>query len=343
MTKVTRLTLDDDGALERRRIHLREISDDVDAPLDTVGQDLRTARLRRGDDLAAVSRVLKIRKDHLEALEEDRIEALPGRTYAVGFIRSYADYLGLDAVQCVERFKAEIAGRADPALTPITVIDDDEHRMPQGWKIMAGIVVLLVLYGAYQLAASADRMLNDKTVEPAPTMVKHSLAYKPIVKPVETPAPALAQSAAAVLAGQTDPNATPDAAVPGQPNAAKPGGQQTADVPEQPVVAAPPPQGQVYGDVGKPVRVVLRARDATRILVQGQGGRIYQNRMLKPGDSYRVPNIVGLTLTTSNAGAVQVELDGAVLGIAGKSQETAEEISLDPQSIMDRNGGNHGR
>jgi cytoskeleton protein RodZ len=75
MTKVTRLTLDDDGALERRRIHLREISDDMDAPLDTVGQDLRTARLRRGDDLATVSRVLKIRKDHLEALEEDRIEA----------------------------------------------------------------------------------------------------------------------------------------------------------------------------------------------------------------------------------------------------------------------------
>jgi cytoskeleton protein RodZ len=36
MTNVTRLTLDDDGALERRRIHLREISGDVDAPLDTV-------------------------------------------------------------------------------------------------------------------------------------------------------------------------------------------------------------------------------------------------------------------------------------------------------------------
>ncbi len=127
------------------------------------GQDLRTARLRRGDDLATVSRYLKIRKDHLEALEEDRIEALPGRTYAVGFIRSYADYLGLDAVQCVERFKAEIAGRTDPTVTPITVIDEDaERRMPHGWKIMAGVVVVLVLLGAYQVAASVDRMMSEK-------------------------------------------------------------------------------------------------------------------------------------------------------------------------------------
>jgi cytoskeleton protein RodZ len=356
MTKVTRLTLDNDGALERRRIHLREISDDMDAPLDTVGQDLRTARLRRGDDLATVSRVLKIRKDHLEALEEDRVEALPGRTYAVGFIRSYADYLGLDAVQCVERYKAEIAGRSDPTVQPITVIDEDaEHRMPHGWKIMAVAVVILVLIGAYQVAASVDRMMNEKTVEPVPTMVKRPVAHKPIVKPVEQPAP---PPAAVAPEGQVAPvgTAPANAAVPGQtpaPNQAtgtQPGtpGQQAAAVPAQPAAAPPLPQGQVYGATNRGARVVLRARDAVRILVLGRIGAdgrpvVYQNRLLKPGDSYRVPNIPGVTLTTSNAGAIQVELDGSVAGVAGKSQETAELISLDPQSIMDRNGGNHGR
>src|ERR1700691_3682921 len=105
MTKVTHMTLDEGGGLSRRRIYLREISGESDTPLETVGQDLRAARLRRGDDLATVSRALKIRKDHLDALEEDRFEALPGRTYAVGFVRSYSDYLGLDPVQCVGRFK----------------------------------------------------------------------------------------------------------------------------------------------------------------------------------------------------------------------------------------------
>jgi cytoskeleton protein RodZ len=352
MTKVTRLTLDNEGALERRRIHLREISDDLDTPLDTVGQDLRTARLRRGDDLATVSHALKIRKDHLEALEEDRVEELPGRTYAVGFVRSYADYLGLDAVQCVERYKAEIAGRADPAVQPITVIDEDaEHRMPHGWKIMAVAVVILVLIGAYQVASSVDHMMNDKTVDPAPALVKRPVAHKPIVKPVApppvAPAPAAPSDANAAPAATTTP-------APGQTPAAQPGtaqpvpGQQAAAAPAQPVVAPPLPQGTVYGETNRSARVVLRARDSVRILVLGRIGGdgrpvVYQNRLLKAGDSYRVPNITGVTLTTSNAGAIQVELDGSVVGVAGRSQETAELISLDPQSIMDRNGGNHGR
>ena len=56
MTKVTHLTLDEGGSLNSRRIHLREISGEADTPLETVGQDLRAARLRRGDDLATVSR-----------------------------------------------------------------------------------------------------------------------------------------------------------------------------------------------------------------------------------------------------------------------------------------------
>src|SRR5882672_6839830 len=127
MTKVTRLTLDDDGNMKSRRIHLREISGDSDTPLETVGQDLRAARLRRGDDLATVSKSLKIRKDHLEALEEDRLDSLPGKTYAIGFIRTYAHYLGLDAPALVERFKQEISGRTeDHSLTPPTTMHDEE-------------------------------------------------------------------------------------------------------------------------------------------------------------------------------------------------------------------------
>ncbi|GAA0536363.1 cytoskeleton protein RodZ [Rhizomicrobium palustre] len=347
MTKVTRLTLDSEGGLDRRRIHLREISDEMDAPLDTVGQDLRTARLRRGDDLATVSRALKIRKDHLEALEEDRVEALPGRTYAVGFIRSYADYLGLDSIQCVERFKAEIAGRSDATVVPITVIDEDaEPRMPHGWKFMAGVVVLLVLYGAYQLAASADRMLNEPTVAPAP-VIQHPVRKAPPPKPVEQPQPVVVPPPADTSQQSDSTETVPGQAAPGQvaagildPSLATPPAQ-TQPSSGQPAFALPPlPKGQVYGDASKPARVVLRAREATRILVQAADGRVFQNRLLKPGDSYRLPNVPGLTLTTPNGGAIELDLDGMVVGTAGHSQETTEALSLDPQSIMDRYNGN---
>jgi len=343
MTKVTRLTLDDDGGLDRRRIHLREISGDVDTPLDTVGQDLRAARLRRGDDLATVSRVLKIRKDHLEALEEDRMEALPGRTYAVGFIRSYADYLGLDAVQCVERFKAEIAGRTDTNQPTITVIDEEaERRMPQGWKIMAGVVLVLVLYGAWQLASSVDRIVSEPEV-PAPNVAHRPAPHKPpppvrltvqqpLTSPLDTSLPFPNTSTASASASSS---AAPPAAATPSGNIL---GSGVAGA------SAPPlPQGQVYGAQNKGSRVVLRMRQAARVLVQGGDGRVFLNRTLKPGDSYQLPNLVGLTLTTSNAGGVEIDLDGQAVGVAGRNQETAEAVSLDPQSIMDRYNGNRAR
>src|SRR6185437_6647095 len=144
MTKVTRLTVDDGGNIKSRRIHLREISGDSDTPLETVGQDLRAARLRLGEDLATVSRTLKIRKDHLEALEEDRFEALPGRVYEVGFVRSYSDYLGLDSVQCVERFKLEIAGRGEAEL-PVMQEVIEERKLPHGWLVIAAVVTALIV------------------------------------------------------------------------------------------------------------------------------------------------------------------------------------------------------
>ena len=354
MTKVTRLTLDEDGGLNRRRIHLREISGDLDTPLETVGQDLRAARLRRGDDLATVSKVLKIRKDHLEALEEDRIDALPGRTYAVGFVRSYSDYLGLDSVQCVERFKAEIAGRSDEAQPPVTVIDEDEHRkLPQGWMIIAVVVLLLVLYGAFELAASVNRTLNEPVTAPPPQYMPRPAAVAP--KPALAPIPQPTLSLPATLPQSTQTNLGENTVVaplspattatttppPTNANGLLPSGspettQQQAD--------APLPQGQVYGEQNKNARVVLHLRQTARILVQGPDGTLFINRTLKAGDSYKVPNFVGMTLTTSNAGAVELDLDGTALGLVGKNQETAEALSLDPQAVMDRyNSGRSGR
>src|SRR5262245_32366074 len=112
MAKVTRITLENSGGPDRRRLHLREISVNGDTPLESVGQDLRHARQKRGEELDQIARVLKVRKDLLEAIEESNMEALPGRAYAIGFVRSYADYLGLDPNNAVERLKAEIAGRS---------------------------------------------------------------------------------------------------------------------------------------------------------------------------------------------------------------------------------------
>ncbi|MGZ5988556.1 MAG: RodZ domain-containing protein [Rhizomicrobium sp.] len=318
--------------MKSRRIHLREISGDSDMPLETVGQDLRAARLRRGDDLATVSKVLKIRKDHLEALEEDRLDALPGRTYAVGFVRSYADYLGLDTAQCVERYKAEIAGRSDSNGTPqVTVIDEDEHRrLPQGWKIIATVGVLLMLYGIYYLISSASSMFSQPATPPPPSQ----MAPKPVAAHV-TPHPVAPPPPAPAMTAPPSTAAAPSAQ---QPPAAAPTATPATTAPE-----APLPAGTVYGQQNHNARVVLRIHVATRILVQGPDGIVYMNRTLNPGDTYQVPNKVGVTLTTTNAGAVELDLDGQSMGYAGQGAGVAEAISLDPQSIVDRSNSGGSR
>ena len=331
MTKVTHLTLDEEGGLNRRRIHLREISGEADAPLETVGQDLRAARLRRGDDLATVSKALKIRKDHLEALEEDRLEALPGRTYAVGFIRTYSDYLGLDAVQCVERFKSEIAGReSGPTAVSGLPAHEEERQLPQGWMIIAIVVAGLILYGVYHLAVSAERMLSSEPVAPVPA----AIAPKPVVKVVPhvtPPPPAVTTQTSAPAASPNTPQNTAPAATPVQGMSASIAPAQTA--PQTP--AALPP-GHQYGLQNANARVILRATEVTHVLVMGPDRTVFINRVLQPGDSYRVPDVVGATLTTPNGGAVQVELDGQAMGMAGKQSQMTDALSLDPQSIVDR-------
>ena len=86
----------------------------------TVGQDLRKARQRRGKSVVDVSSALKILPHYLTALETCRFEDLPARVYAVGYVRTYAAYLGLDAASLVARFKTELtaAGVQEPAFDP---------------------------------------------------------------------------------------------------------------------------------------------------------------------------------------------------------------------------------
>lgn len=334
MTKLTQLSLDGEGG--RRRIHLREISGDSEAPLETVGQDLRTARLRRGEDLATVSRALKIRKEHLEAVEEDRIENLPGKTYAIGFVRTYAAYLGLDVTTMVDRFKEEISGRHDAHTPSVTPIPDEETRhLPRGWQFVAGFVVLLLGYGAWHLLSTGTTQV---AVPPPPSL-------SPPKAVAAKPAPAPAQTASAVSSAQ--PSTAPAAPSASTPAAPAPSASmssvpaQTLALPKQPptdnaVSTIGTTGGTIYGQQNKDPRVVLKAKGDSRVTIRGQDGSLYLNRDLKAGDSYMVPNLPGLYLATSNAGAIEVDLDGQVLGPVGLNQEILGRVSLDPQSLVDR-------
>lgn len=172
MAKITRLTLDQTSGFERRRLHLCEISEDSDVPLETVGQDLRKVRLRKGEDLATIAAILKIRKDQLEALEESNFDLLPGRAYTIGFARAYAQYLGLHAGECVERLKAEIAGTTEvkePVISP-----PPETRMPQGGIVLAVFLTIAFVYVGYYVVVAFGRT-HTPSVTPVPARLSEMI------------------------------------------------------------------------------------------------------------------------------------------------------------------------
>jgi cytoskeletal protein RodZ len=75
--------------------------------MQAIGERLREARMRQGLDITEVEVATKIRAKYLRALENDEFVMLPGSTYVKSFLRTYAEYLGLDAQLLVEEFRAQ--------------------------------------------------------------------------------------------------------------------------------------------------------------------------------------------------------------------------------------------
>jgi cytoskeleton protein RodZ len=71
-----------------------------------IGNSLREARVRRGIDFAQAELATKVRGKYLRALEEEHFEVLPAETYVKGFLRTYAEYLGLDGQLYVDEYNS---------------------------------------------------------------------------------------------------------------------------------------------------------------------------------------------------------------------------------------------
>jgi cytoskeletal protein RodZ len=71
-----------------------------------IGNSLREARVRRGIEFAQAELATKVRGKYLRALEEEHFEVLPAETYVKGFLRTYAEYLGLDGQLYVDEYNS---------------------------------------------------------------------------------------------------------------------------------------------------------------------------------------------------------------------------------------------
>ena len=191
---------------ERRASHLREVATAETAQSD-VAAELYETRLRLGIELPYAAGDLRIRYDQLLAIEEGRFDDLPGPAYVIGFLRSYAAYLGLDADDVVRRFKSdtsEFDARQDLNFpSPY-----DEGRMPTGALIVLALAILGTAYAGWYHVTGADRV----TLEQVPEVPERLTA-------AITPE-AEALSADSVIGALPEPLAPPEPSTEDQPTAA---------------------------------------------------------------------------------------------------------------------------
>lgn len=129
-------------------------------PRETVGALLRRTRERYRLHLHEAADQLRIRAAYLDAIERSEFRELPGPTYAVGFVRSYADFLGLDENEIVRRFKDEVEGinRAQQLHFPKPV---NEAKVPGGAILLISLVLVAAAYGGWYYLTREGRSVSD--------------------------------------------------------------------------------------------------------------------------------------------------------------------------------------
>lgn len=313
----------------------------------SAGALLRKTRESLGWEIRGVSAALRIRVDYLEALERNTVEGLPGPTYATGFLRAYAEYLGLDGHEIVRRFRAEKTGLHNkPELAfPVPLTD---RGIPGGGIFLIALLIAALGYGAYYYVTSgvhttpaAVEPVPARLLPPPPTAPPVTVADAP--KPTDTAAPAPGAAPAPATTNTGPANAAPTTTgTPARPNApAVPGATQTAAAPgAAPAPGAPPPPA-VDPDTGKPVksygdpaahRVVVRATSKAWVVIK-DGDKPVVNTLFNKGDVYNAPDKPGLTLKTGNAGALEVILDGKALAPLGPTGHVRV-VPLDPDKLQ---------
>ena len=211
-------------AQRRANLFNNDLSEPDDGRFGGVGALLRRRREELQQDIEEVSRQLRIRSAYILAIEEGRFQELPGTAYAVGFVRAYADYLGLDGEHVVADYRDELARRSrqNDLVWPS---EGTESRFPGGAILVVCVLLGLFIYGGWYYATQSGGT-GIKLIDQVPEYIKKATGV-----------------------GQTAENAPPESQAPTNQTATEPARTeaQAATTPEpapagsaQPSPATPP-------------------------------------------------------------------------------------------------------
>jgi cytoskeleton protein RodZ len=310
-----------------------------------IGTMLRRRREEVGQDLAAISAVTHIKPIFLKAIEEGRRKDLPGTAYMIGYIRTYADYLGFDGNRLITDYHADLAGprkwidkRADPVeQAPVALSQIQASPV----VVLGGVVILaLAAYGLWSIFAGGESETEtaafdtsaEETAEP-PASEEPEVAEVPPAAP--SPTNARASTGAEPTASADDPLPEPaPAEVPATTEDQVPPEADIASTGEEAVEESPPQEAaaEVEGQAGK---IVIRARLESWIQVTNEKKDVLFSRVLRSGETYTVPEEEGLMLTTGNAGGIEITVNGTKLKSLGTVGLVKRDIPLDAKKLRD--------
>jgi len=132
-----------------------------------LGNSLRDARTRQGLELSEIERETHIRSRYLQAFEDERFDLLPGEAYAKGFLRTYADFLGLEGERFVDEYNNRFPA---PEASPTVRLTRAKRRrsLLDSRFVDIPFAVLLALIG-WQLAQSGGGHHNARHGPHAPS------------------------------------------------------------------------------------------------------------------------------------------------------------------------------
>ena len=302
-----------------------------------VGAELRMARLRLGWSLEEVAQALRIRLPFMVAIEEGRVGDLPGAAYAVGFVRTYSQTLGLDPDEVSRRFRAEAheVNRKTELTFPAPV---PERGVPAGAVVLLGLVLVVGGYAGWykfssvrhpdtavpavpdRLAPLAERAPASNVLSQV-TPVLPPATLNPAAEPSSSTAGSAGSGSGSAGSGISSASAAPVSAIP-----------VPVPVPVTLTPSAPPPDAPAE-PAADATRVVLKFRADSYIQVREKQGPVLLNRVMRAGETWPVPKEPNLVMTTGNAGGTDIVVDGVTAAPIGGNGAVKRDISLAPEAI----------
>lgn len=267
----------------------------VDIP---VGEILRRARVHFGLSLPEVEQALRIRASQLEALEMMDMARLPGRVYAIGFVRSYSEFLGLDGGQMVHLFKTQVmdGGHRPELHFPVHA---SESKMPNFYMLGASFAALVIMVAAVVMFQSGGDTSVQDDIPPVSVASGDTHNIKTGFEDI-MPLEAAIMNAIAPAAGL----------------------EETAS---ETLTAE-----QVD-------HVRLEIVETSWIEIRNADGKTLISRVFQPGDRYLVPmDEEGLKLSTGNAGGIAFVVNGQELPKLGEKGDVLRHIDLTPALLLER-------